>query len=371
MYVKVIFPSQLIQEYALTTYLRHMIFDAVSNSLLFSSNNSINSMNASTLTSQSIIAGNLISGSSNGIGTHASFHTPNGICMHTFNRIVYVADSGNRLIRILELTSMNVSTLAGSMAASPSRIDGIGTFATFAYPLSLVYSHEKDSLYISDSIHIRILQFPNAYVSTLPKNILTLISPNIHTQLGEAYLSMHDKSPNIYISDRFGCAIRMLNISSGIATLLGGWGASGINNTNMCGYADGFERSSRFYGNMNACVDGEGNVFIADVGNNATRVVNSVSMYVTTLESDGIVDIGNVVGCASGKVDKGEMKAILYVSGERGIKKVGYKMVDVESSTAPTVIPTIMKTRYEMFHGCTYVVYVCHVCSRNIWECII
>ena len=80
------------------------------------------------------LAGSGVAGSTDGIGTAATFNAPAGIAVDALGN-VYVTESGGNKIR--KITSAGVvTTIAGS--GTSGAIDGVGTAASFNNPLGLV-----------------------------------------------------------------------------------------------------------------------------------------------------------------------------------------------------------------------------------------
>ncbi len=78
----------------------------------------------------STLAGTGSSGNANGTGTGASFSSPNGIVFDSSSSALYVADSGNRVVRRITLPGAVVTTFAGTMG-TPGHGDGVpGLFFT-------------------------------------------------------------------------------------------------------------------------------------------------------------------------------------------------------------------------------------------------
>ncbi|MGO4395254.1 NHL repeat-containing protein [Variovorax sp. M-6] len=93
------------------------------------------------------LAGSRTEGSADGIGSAASFSNPAGVAVDA-NGSVYVADSGNHLIRRIGPTGI-VRTLAGS-AGQYGSVDGTGTSASFKTPFSLAIDG-NGTIYVADT----------------------------------------------------------------------------------------------------------------------------------------------------------------------------------------------------------------------------
>ncbi len=93
------------------------------------------------------LAGTTAGGSADGTGTAASFDGPSGVATDGTN--LYVADTGNNLIRKIVIATGVVTTLAGSTSGS---VDGTGTVAKFHSPYGLTISSlGRSRLFVADS----------------------------------------------------------------------------------------------------------------------------------------------------------------------------------------------------------------------------
>jgi len=68
----------------------------------------------STIAGGKTVGGNPLPDYIDGIGTMARFDAPRGVCISPVGRLLLVADTNNHVIRAVNLSNMNVSTLAGS-----------------------------------------------------------------------------------------------------------------------------------------------------------------------------------------------------------------------------------------------------------------
>jgi len=112
------------------------------------------------------IAGERTSGARDGIGTEAQFSNPTGI--RGLNGILYIADSGNGVIRQMNIASKEVTTLAGTFG-SRGATDGTFKDARFRVPRGM-WANGR-TLYVSDVNTIRAISLdagPVRTVATIP-----------------------------------------------------------------------------------------------------------------------------------------------------------------------------------------------------------
>jgi hypothetical protein len=123
----------------------------------------IRKINDTTLNATCLAGSPYDQGTDDGIGTNAKFSLPAGLALTPAADILFVADQGFGKIRSISLSTRQVTTLAGS---TDGYADGFGTNAKFSYPTGLVYL--GGLLYISDQFNnaIRILNVSSGQVST-------------------------------------------------------------------------------------------------------------------------------------------------------------------------------------------------------------
>jgi photosystem II stability/assembly factor-like uncharacterized protein len=119
----------------------------------------------------STVAGNplLTPSLQNGYGSNARFNYPCGLTRDNLGNI-YVADAGNNVIRKMVFGfdgSLNVSVIAGSTNSVSGYLDGIGTNTLFNFPTGLIFSN--GSIFIADTGNsvIRKLDLSGNSVSTV------------------------------------------------------------------------------------------------------------------------------------------------------------------------------------------------------------
>ncbi|MEK7474689.1 MAG: kelch repeat-containing protein [Candidatus Coatesbacteria bacterium] len=92
-----------------------------------------------------------------------------------------------------------------------------------------------------------------------------------------------DLAGNLYIADTTNNRIREVSAATGLITTLAGTSIPGFNGDNMSATA------ARLSGPYGVAVDGSGNVFIADTGNNRVRRVDVTTGKIGTLAGTGVM----------------------------------------------------------------------------------
>ncbi|HMV80236.1 MAG TPA: hypothetical protein PL048_11020 [Leptospiraceae bacterium] len=162
-------------------------------------------------------------GTTDGIGGAARLSTPVGVTSD--GKDLYIADSGNHCIRKYEISTGNVTTLAG-LCGTSGTADGTGTSARFNFPIQI--SSDGTNLFICDRANNMIRK---TEIST--GNVTTLIgSGGASGDQNGIGTSARINFPNgittdgnyLYISDRGNNKIKRMMISSGVVTTVAGDG---------------------------------------------------------------------------------------------------------------------------------------------------
>lgn len=188
-----------------------------------------------------------------------------------------VADQGNNLIRKIVITTSTVTTLAGGNGGTSSGFaDGIGTLATFSYPIGIAASSNGIFILVSDQI---ISLIRKIVLATLA--VTTIAGGNGGTSTGYANgfgtsatfnspYGIGISSDNSYalIADTSNHQIRQLVIATGEVTLIAG------RPTPTSGSTDGSGTNAYFNNPSGICFSSSNTVIlIADANNNKIRVM--------------------------------------------------------------------------------------------------
>lgn len=232
----------------------------------------------------STLAGNAeVSGDTDGLGTAATFNEPWGLCVDDQGN-VYVADTRNNKIRKVTPDGM-VSTIAGSGNFGTS--NGLGTSATFGNPTGIEIDSEGN-LFIADHLtHIIRKIDPSGFVSTLagkPYQIGAIDGAGNQATFHRPYGLTLDLEGNILVADEWNHKIRRVT-PTGMVSTVAGIGDIGNN--------DGIASEAAFNYPWDMTVDSFGNIYVADGYNYTIRQITSsglVTVYAGTTEVSGGVD---------------------------------------------------------------------------------
>jgi NHL repeat len=164
------------------------------------------------------LAGTGSPGFVNGPRASAQFNYPTKLAKDSSGNI-YVADAGNNAIRKID-TSGNVTTLAGSGIAGNG--DGTGGAAEFQLPSGIVYNSNDNALYVADTGNNVIRRI------TLTGVVTTYAGNHIGGFVNSSLLQSEFHHPtdivvlgtNLVVSDTYNNAIRLINTSTGTVSTL-------------------------------------------------------------------------------------------------------------------------------------------------------
>ncbi|MHB8421839.1 MAG: beta-propeller fold lactonase family protein [Leptospirales bacterium] len=239
-----------------------------------SRNNMIRKIDLATKT-VSTIAGHTFPSSGDGVGKSAGFETPRGLVLSPDGKTLYVADSGNNMIRKIDLATNQVTTLAGGGKLMAGFADGVGTQATFKEPRSLAISSDGQILYIADTRNhlIRKMILATNSVSTLAGHAGfpgTLNGPG-----PDAYFyhptSISIDGNKLYVADGANADIRMVDLGTGVVSTIAGATLGG--GVPIAGREDGsgMEGHFQFPG---ALTFSHGSLYVADTPADTIRKVS-------------------------------------------------------------------------------------------------
>lgn|GEM_PF-1659653 len=201
-------------------------------------------------------------GSNDGIGRAARFDEPSSVVVNSTG-ILYVADTYNHTVRKIAPGAV-VTTLAG-LAGHPGNVDGVGSEARFNEPYGIAVDL-ADNIYVTSDNTIRKIT-PDGVVSTV-------------AGAGGRGLAV-DHAGNYYTDG--GNLVLKITPAGIVTTLAGGapWNFDDFLGLNGTGAA------ARFWHNEGLTVDADGNVYVADGGDDSIRKVTPAGVVTAVSGSPG------------------------------------------------------------------------------------
>jgi sugar lactone lactonase YvrE len=235
-----------------------------------------------------------------GAATGATLNTPSGVAIDGAGNL-YIADTGNSVVRRIDAISGVISTVAGIGPPTLPGYNKDGVAATAAL-LNLPQGVTVDAsgnLYIADTGNhrIRMVAIANGIISTVAGNGYTASDgtggysgdggPAGTAKLNSPYAVVFDAAGNMYIPDSANNRVRKVAAVSGAVSAAGI--ISTFAGTGVAGYnGDGaLATAAQLWAPSGIAIDPAGNVFIADTQNSAIRKVAASTSNISTLVKNG------------------------------------------------------------------------------------
>lgn len=221
----------------------------------------------------STLAGSGRPGSADGTGSMASFNAPVGIAFH--DGVLVIGDSGNHMVRRIDVASGLVTTLAGSTTSGSA--DGVGAAASFYHPEGVAIDTAGD-VHVADFDNHRVRKISaNGTVSTVAGtgSVGSADGNGTNASMRGPFGVAVDHSGNVYVADAYNHAIRKLTPVHVVSTVAG---------TGSSGALDGAGAApAAFLGPVSLALDALGTLYVGD--RKSVRKVG-IDGHVTTLAGD-------------------------------------------------------------------------------------
>lgn len=263
----------------------------------------------------------LLAGAAGVTGTSnapARFFNPQGLAVSPSGQFLYVADTNNHCIRRVDLTGNTVTTVFGSTSRASGFINALGTSARFNAPADLAIDAAGNTLYVADSGNhvIRGINLSTGLVSTVIGAEANLSNPQGVT-VGDGFIFFSDASKNnLFIFDPIRhFAVKLAGLeTAGMAD--GNFGSALFNFPMGLAYAQGqlfvadaFNRRIRRLDSLFEVRDIQltpvlNNIFIASA---PTQQVLQIAPTISGQDTLQAITVSNLAGTA---VAPGDIKAV-------------------------------------------------------------
>ena len=235
------------------------------------------------------LAGSGKQGNADGVGAAAAFNQPIAVVVDKAGNI-YVADRDNHVVRSVD-PSGKVVVVAGTGAAGLA--DGAAASAQFNQPYGVALSSDEKVLYVADYLNhvIRAIDLDAKRVTALAGNGKAGFADGKgdRAQFNQPYNVKIDPAGRLYVPDQNNHAIRRIDPDGTVSTIAG---------NGQSGFADGKGAEARFNNPTGLAVVQGGTVYVADRNNQRIRVISPAG-DVTTIAGDGTEGFQDGAGMAA------------------------------------------------------------------------
>lgn len=208
-------------------------------------------------------------GGDGGPGPQARLNNPHSLVLGPGGNL-YIADTVNNRVRCLNLKSGIITTVAGTGVRGFSGDGGPGTAAQFGGVYCVALDRAAKELYIADldNRRIRVLHLKSGVVETVAGNgergVPVDGADARSSPLVDPRAVAVDSRGNVYVLERSGNALRVVDRKGKIRTVVG---------TGQRGFSGdgGDARLATMDGPKHLCIDADDNVVIADTENHVIR----------------------------------------------------------------------------------------------------
>ena len=223
-------------------------------------------------------------GGDGGAATSAMLNIPTGLAIDASGNI-YIADAGNNRIRRVDAVTGIITTVAGNGTAAFAGDGGIATAASLNSPDGVAVD-SFGNLYVADSVNnrVRLINASSGIITTLAGTG----SPNFNgdgisatsANLNNPVTVLLNSSGNLLIADSLNYRVRMLDMSSGLIWTLAGNGGSLGCCTSVVNGVQATEAPLAFPAGL--AISPSGALFVSELQANRVREVALPSPYAST-----------------------------------------------------------------------------------------
>ena len=263
--------------------------------------------------------------------TNASIFLPGGVAIDGSGNI-FLSDTSNNRVRRVDLASGLIATVAGSGSPGFSGDNGPATLAGVNLPSGMVIDGAGDILFADSGNHaIRRLSLATGILSTIAGQLGQYgasgdnglaTAATLNTPEGLAL----DAAGNLFIADTNNHLIRRVDAATGIITTVAGLNAAASS-------GDGGPATAAYLNSpWSVSLDLAGNLFIADLGNNKIRKIDTAGTISTVAGTGNPTYNGDSQAATTANL-KGPAAVLPDVAGNLYIADSGNNLIRKVSAT--------------------------------------
>jgi DNA-binding beta-propeller fold protein YncE len=234
------------------------------------------------------VAGNGSAGFSGdgGAATRAQLNEPYGIVLGADGNL-FVADRLNRRVRRVDGRTGIITTIAGNGTKTFSGDGGPATAAGLVEPNGVALDWSGQNLFIADVAgnRVRKVDLANGRISTFAGTGRARHDGDGRPAAAASIWGARgvDLGPDgsVYILEREGNTLRVVNPSTDVITTIAGTGTKGYSGDG------GPARLATFNGPKELAVDAKGNIWVVDTENHAIRFIDATTQQIRTVAGRG------------------------------------------------------------------------------------
>ena len=265
-------------------------------------NNAIRLLNLSS-SAVTTIAGGKVGPPLDNFGTSATFWLPAGLHLSLDGTVLYVAEWQNGVIRSVNLATLATRVVAGDTDLSGGVLQGVGALAKLPWPTHMDMDPTSGALFVTHYFHASIVQ-----VDPKSQGVVLFVAaggtPRDGTGLNARFTDISavavDSGDNLIVVDRGAGQVRRVTPAGVTSTLAG--------RTGPAAFADGPGTTARFSSPTGVAVFG-GAVYVSDSGNRRIRAISGAGV-VSTLAGSGASGVADGAATQATFTLPGQMAAL-------------------------------------------------------------